>query len=460
MDSDGKMTKRQLLQDLARLRERIADLETWIADHNQTEEETHPSESRYRRVFESARHGIVILDGDTGEVTDINPFLIEMLGFSREELLGRRLWEIDPFKHVDSSKAIMDELLSNGYVHFEDLQLATKNGQQCDVEFVGNIYLVNNKRLIQCNIRDTTERRKAEERLKYLSTHDELTGLHSRMFFDEEMSRLSRGRQFPITFIIADVDGLKQVNDRLGHGAGDELLRRAASVLKETFRADEVVARIGGDEFIAMLPKTDANTAQMALDRARNKLHSHNDAHTGLPLSFSIGAATANTSQSMGEALRQADEHMYREKVVHKLEGLNFMPREPQLIFKQIEAKLSESPGIHISRLASELACERHVIERAVKVATSMQFREYQQMRRVETALHLVLAEKPLLIKEIAGALGYTSPTSLWRLFKTRMSQSPSDIRALRKKISASKLTNVESFSAFESGPSPKSPSD
>jgi AraC-like DNA-binding protein len=90
------------------------------------------------------------------------------------------------------------------------------------------------------------------------------------------------------------------------------------------------------------------------------------------------------------------------------------------------------------------------VIERAVKVVKSMQFREYQQMRRMETALHL-LAEKPLLIKEIAGALGYTSPTSLWRLFKTRMSRSPSNIRVQNSGIAASNARNVESFSTSES---------
>ena len=131
-----------------------------------------------------------------------------------------------------------------------------------------------------------------EEKLKYLTTHDGLTGIHNRIFFDEEMSRLERGRQFPISILVADVDGLKPINDGEGHAAGDILLKRTASVLKATFRADEVVARIGGNEFAVLLPKTDAKTAEAMLGRVNNKLLSHNAAHTGSRLNLSLGAAT------------------------------------------------------------------------------------------------------------------------------------------------------------------------
>jgi diguanylate cyclase (GGDEF)-like protein/PAS domain S-box-containing protein len=457
MESDERKTKSELLEELHRLRRRIADLETRIADSTQTEKAIRASESRYRRIFEAARDGILILDANTGRITDINPFLIEILGFSREELLGRRLWETGPLKDhedLDSPEDALGELLNSGSVRYEALPLKTKNGQRIGVEFVSEAYRVDNKKVIQCSIRDVTECRKVEEELRYLGTHDELTGLHNRMFFEEEMLRLGRGRQFPITIVVAEVDGLKRVNDTLGHAVGDGLLKRAASVMKETFRADEIVARIGGDEFVALLPKTGETTAQMALDRARNRLHSHNSAQTGPPLSLSLGAATAKTSQSLAEALRQADEHMCAEKAVHKLERLSPLPRDPRLIFKQIDATLSARPGIHISKLASELACERHVIERAVKVVKSMQFREYQQMRKLETA-HRLLAEKPLLIKQIAGALGYTSPTSLWRLFKTRMRKSPSEIRASESRISASSSQNEDLEASDPGGSGP-----
>ena len=290
----------------------------------------------------------------------------------------------------------------------------------------------------------------AEQKLKYLSTHDERTGLHNRIFFDDEMSRLGRGRQFPITVVVADVDGLKRINDREGHAVGDALLKRAALVLKDAFRADEVVARIGGDEFAVLLPKTDAATAGAVLDRVRNVLLSHNATQGGSRLNLSLGAATAKACGPLYKALKQADEHMRQEKVAHELEGLNSMPHDPQLVFQHVEARLSADPGIRLSRLASELACERHLIERSVKSVTSMPFREYRQVKLLATALRL-LGEKPLLIKQISSLLGYASPKSLWRLLRTKMGQSPSNLRALTSPAPGVTATDETSFSTSAS---------
>ena len=290
----------------------------------------------------------------------------------------------------------------------------------------------------------------AAQKLKYLSTHDGLTGLHNRIFFEDEMSRLGRGRQFPISVIVADVDGLKRINDREGHAAGDALLKRAALVLKDAFRADEVVARVGGNEFAVLLPKTDAATAGAALDRVRSKLLSHNAAQAGSRLSLSLGAATAQASSPLQATLKQADEQMRQEKAVHQLEGLNSMPHDLQLVFQHVEARLSADPGIRLSRLASELACERHLIERSVKSVTSMPFREYRQARLLSSALRL-LGEKPLLIKQISNLLGYTSPKSLWRLLRTKMGQSPSNLRALTTQTPEANTKDEMSFSTSAS---------
>ncbi len=294
------------------------------------------------------------------------------------------------------------------------------------------------------------ECQETEQNCKHLVTHDGLTGLYNRIFFEDEMSRLERGRQFPISVIVADVDGLKQINDRQGHAAGDDLLKRTASVLKEAFRADEVVARMGGDEFAVLLPKTDATTARAALDRIRDRLSSHNAGQSAMLLSFSLGAATARVSSTLLEALKQADLQMLQEKSANRVEGLNSMPHDPQLVFKHVEARLASNPGIHLSRLASDLACERHVIERSVKAVTSMAFREYRQIRLLATALQL-LGKKPLLIKQVASVLGYTSPKSLWRLLRTKTGQSPSSFRALTIQTPGANSRDGMSFSTFAS---------
>lgn len=121
------------------------------------------SELRYRRLFETAKDGILILDGDTGKITDANPFVVAMLGYSRAELLGRALWEIGPFQNVAASQTGFRELQRNEYIRYEDLPLETKNHERRSVEFVSNLYLVEGARVIQCNIRDVTSRMEAEE---------------------------------------------------------------------------------------------------------------------------------------------------------------------------------------------------------------------------------------------------------------------------------------------------------
>ena len=120
------------------------------------------SEVRYRRLFETAKDGILLLDADTGRITDVNPFLEELLGYSHKELIAKALWEIGPVKDIAASQQAMHELQHAEYIRYEDLPLETKGGQRMQVEFVSNVYLVDGLRVIQCNIRDITARKHAE----------------------------------------------------------------------------------------------------------------------------------------------------------------------------------------------------------------------------------------------------------------------------------------------------------
>jgi len=124
------------------------------------------SDARYRRLFETAQDGILILDAKTGQVVDANPFLKELLGYSQEEFLGRKLWEIGPFKGEDASKSAFAELQVNDRLHYEGLLLETKDGRRVEVEFISNAYLVDGRRFIHCNIRDITERMRVNQALE------------------------------------------------------------------------------------------------------------------------------------------------------------------------------------------------------------------------------------------------------------------------------------------------------
>src|SRR5450432_3862680 len=132
-------------------------------ERNGTELDLRDSEARYRRLFEAAQDGILILDANTGRIADVNPFLLELLEYSREELMGVPLWELGFLKDVVASKSAFRQLQENRYVRYENLPLETKNGRSINVEFVSNVYGVSDKKVIQCNIRDITVRKRAEQ---------------------------------------------------------------------------------------------------------------------------------------------------------------------------------------------------------------------------------------------------------------------------------------------------------
>ena len=148
------------------------------------------SEARYRRLFETAKDGILILDGDTGRITDANPFFEDMLGYSKAELLGMALWEIGPVKDIVASQEAMHHLQKTDYIRYEDLPLQTKAGEHKQVEFVSNVYLVNGWRVIQCNIRDITVRKHSQALL--LTANEELLSLVAELQWrDRDMQQLN-----------------------------------------------------------------------------------------------------------------------------------------------------------------------------------------------------------------------------------------------------------------------------
>lgn len=157
-----------------------------------------------------------------------------------------------------------------------------------------------------------------EEKLVHLSTRDPMTGLYNRRFFEAELERLDRGRRFPVSVIMVDVDNLKVVNDTLGHEAGDRLILAAARALQGAFRAGDVTARIGGDEFAVILEGADETAAAETLARIRESVAACNGEQTEFRLSLSLGADTAAGPGALGEAWRRADRRMYEDKALHK----------------------------------------------------------------------------------------------------------------------------------------------
>ncbi len=161
---------------------------------------------------------------------------------------------------------------------------------------------------------DITEKKKAEEEIKYLSFHDTLTGLYNRAYFEEELKRLDTKRQLPLTIVMGDVNGLKVINDAYGHLKGDIFLKKIADILKESFRKEDIISRWGGDEFIMILPKTTSKDASIIMKRIKKlcKERSVKD----MPLSISIGASTKNKpSEKINYTIKEAEDRMYKNKI-------------------------------------------------------------------------------------------------------------------------------------------------
>jgi PAS domain S-box-containing protein len=149
------------------------------------------SELSYRRLFEAAQDGILILDVEEGRVTDVNPFLCKLLGFSPAEMIGRTVGELSPFTDVVLNQAMLERLQENGYVRYENLPLETRDGRHIAVEFVSNVYPAGEKQVIQCNIRDITERKKSEMRLSNDATEVRLAARILKTHADELEQKVS-----------------------------------------------------------------------------------------------------------------------------------------------------------------------------------------------------------------------------------------------------------------------------
>lgn len=271
-------------------------------------------EKYYRTLFEGAASPMVIFEGYT--IIDANKAFEKFSGYSKKELLGKFDWT----KFVDKKdlprireyqqKRRIDP--SSVPIQYEFTFIDKYNNKKYVISTA--TFLPNGHFLV--SLIDVTERKQLEEKLRFISFHDPLTGLYNRYYFEEEFNRLKNCRCLPVVLIIADLDGLKYVNDTFGHKAGDEYIKACAKILKSSVRNSDVVARLGGDEFGIILPQSGAIAAKKVILRINESICKFNkEKKLKFQISLSIGFAVSSIEKlDPNKLFREADDAMYIEK--------------------------------------------------------------------------------------------------------------------------------------------------
>ena len=269
----------------------------------------------FAEAFLEAAPDAVLAVDDAGHIVLVNVQAEVLLGSSRQELWGVPLESLLADRREPTAPGHRTHRTMTP--HSVELSAHRRDGSWIPVEVSLAPVTIDSRPYSIAILRDLTERRRLEGDLIYLSTHDALTGLANRLAFDDALENLDARGPHPVGVLMVDLDGLKQVNDEFGHAAGDAMLRRVADVLRATFRSDDVIARIGGDEFAVLTAGRDAEAVESLGLRLADALQQHNRQYDTAPLRLSLGLAVAESGGSIAAALRDADARMYSMKRIH-----------------------------------------------------------------------------------------------------------------------------------------------
>jgi diguanylate cyclase (GGDEF)-like protein/PAS domain S-box-containing protein len=300
------------------LERRITLLEETVNKAKQIENMIHESREKFRVLVDSTPSAVMLYQDD--RLISVNKAAEAITGYSVKELLAMNFWDIAHPNH----KALVKEH-GQKHQHGEEtnnryeIEIITKDGTVKWADVAGASAIIGSRPAGLISMADITERKRAEDKLKYLSIHDSLTGLHNRFFFEEELRRFDTGRFDPVGIVLCDLDGLKLVNDNLGHNIGDRQLIATANLLKEQFRSSDIVARIGGDEFAILLPDCPLETVRDICNQLKQAMMNIYIPDTKIPLMVSIGYAVHAARECLiEESLKEADARMYQEKAKNR----------------------------------------------------------------------------------------------------------------------------------------------
>ncbi len=290
-----------------------------LQDINQrklTHIELREQKAHFEQLFANSIEGIALLDSDC-RVIKTNSKFQEIFGYKSAEVKGKKIDSLITPAYIKDKALEFNKQVMKGKEFKKEVVRKKKDGTKINVSVHGfSVDLTKDKTGIYAVYNDITQRKKIENRIKYLSYNDELTDLYNRRYFDNELEKMNNSRRRPISIIVGDLDRLKKINDTYGHSEGDRYLKSMAKILKHVVRDEDIVARLGGDEFAILLPETNKKSAVNVCNRIKEECAKLSDKREyPIPLNISLGY---NTIHSKGEdlytCLNKADKKMYNKK--------------------------------------------------------------------------------------------------------------------------------------------------
>lgn len=285
---------------------------------NRTISELEAGEQRFRMITDNMVD-LVSLTDLKGYMQYVSPSHETITGWKVRHIVGRCVFDSMHPDDVQAARKVYESAILSKQPGIATYRIKRADGDYRWLETVGKPLLDGQGKVVSMITasRDIHERRQNEERIRYMAEHDTLTGIYNRSYFENQMQLLDEQLLVPVSLIICDIDGLKFVNDTLGHQAGDELLLTAAEIVSNAAPEESVVARIGGDELGILLPNYSAEPANYIADNIRKAIANHNASNSNI-LSMSIGTAGRDTPDlSMAFVFKEANQQMDREKLLH-----------------------------------------------------------------------------------------------------------------------------------------------